>query len=164
MKGKTLQELIERIGPRQTARGKIVFTNGCFDLLHVGHVRLLQQARALGDVLVVAINSDRSVRELKGPSRPILNQDERVEILSALEAVTYVTIFDEPDPWGVVDKIRPHVLIKGADWGGFIIGRDIVEGDGGEVISLPMVPGFSTSALIERIIKGCKDDPSGDIV
>lgn len=153
MKGKTIHGLVEVVGPGRADRGKIVLTNGCFDLIHVGHVRLLRQARALGDVLVVAINSDDSVRALKGPKRPILKQDERVEILSALEAVDYVTVFDQLDPWMVVEKIRPHVLVKGADWGGAIIGRDVVEGDGGVVVSIPLVEGFSTTALIERISK-----------
>jgi len=151
--GWALPELLAVIGPRQPRRGRIVLTNGCFDLLHAGHVRFLRRARALGDALVVAVNGDASVRRLKGPHRPIQSQADRVEILAALEMVDYVTLFDEPDPWPVVEQIRPQVLVKGADWGGYIIGRDIVEADGGSVVSLPLEGGRSTTALVEGILK-----------
>ena len=133
--------------------GKIVvFTNGVFDLLHVGHVRYLTQARDLGDTLVVAINSDRCVRELKGANRPIVDQDERAEILAALRSVTYVTIFDEISPRALIRKLLPDVLVKGGDYAlDEIHGREEVEAAGGRVVSLPFVEGESTSAIIDRM-------------
>ncbi len=136
---------------RQQGR-RVVFTNGCFDLLHPGHVRYLQQARALGDALIVALNSDRSVRELKGENRPILRQDERAEVMAALACVDYVTIFDEPTPRTVIAALLPDVLVKGGDWGvEAIVGREEVEAAGGQVLSLPFVDGCSTSDVIHRI-------------
>jgi D-beta-D-heptose 7-phosphate kinase/D-beta-D-heptose 1-phosphate adenosyltransferase len=135
------------------ARGQtLVFTNGCFDLLHPGHVRYLTQARALGDALVVALNSDRSVRLLKGPGRPILNENERVEVIAGLEAVDYVTIFDEETPHLLISKLLPDVLVKGGDWQlNDIVGREEVEAAGGKVLSLPFVEGASSTEIIERI-------------
>lgn len=132
---------------------RAVFTNGCFDLLHTGHVTLLEHARRRGDFLIVAINSDRSVRaQRKGPGRPIVPQQDRARVLAALECVDYVIIFNEPTPLRVITKIRPHVLIKGADWGaGDIVGRDVVERHGGRVVRLPLVKGRSTTDLIRRI-------------
>lgn len=131
---------------------KVIFTNGCFDLLHPGHVRYLQQARALGDALIVALNSDRSVRELKGDKRPILTEDERAEVMAALACVDYVTIFDEPTPREVIAALLPDVLVKGGDWGvDQIVGREEVEAAGGQVMSLPFVDGCSTTDVIERI-------------
>ena len=131
---------------------RVVLTNGCFDLLHAGHVALLEASRALGDVLVVAINSDRSVRELKGEGRPILPQSERAEVLRALEAVDAVVVYDEPTPRAVVRALQPDVLVKGADWAeDAIIGREEVEAAGGRVERVPLVPGRSTSGLIDRI-------------
>ncbi len=137
------------------AEGKsLVFTNGVFDLLHVGHVRYLQQARALGDALVVAINSDRSVRELKGSSRPVIVEQERAEILAALRQVTYVTIFDDISPRALIAKLVPDVLAKGGDYGlNEIHGREEVEAAGGRVVSLPFIEGASTTAVIERMRK-----------
>jgi len=133
---------------------RVVFTNGCFDLLHPGHVRYLAQARALGEVLIVAINSDRSVREIKGRGRPILNEQERAEVLSALESVDFVVVFDEETPRELIAVILPDVLVKGGDWGlGEIVGRDEVEAAGGQVLSLSYVEGQSTSKIIERILK-----------
>ena len=130
----------------------VVFTNGVFDLLHPGHVRYLQQARALGDVLVVAINSDRSVRAVKGPSRPITPQDERAEILAALACVDAVTVFDEETPHDVVAALQPDVLVKGADWAhDAIVGRDIVEARGGRVVRIPVEQGHSTTTIVGRI-------------
>lgn len=132
---------------------KVVFTNGCFDLIHPGHVRYLQQARALGDALIVALNSDRSVRELKGDKRPILNQDERAEVMAALACVDYVTIFDEPTPREIITALLPDVLVKGGDWGvDAIVGREEVEAAGGQVLSLPFVDGCSTTDVIQRIL------------
>jgi len=132
---------------------RVVFTNGCFDLLHIGHLRYLEEAKTLGDLLVVAVNSDRSVRELKGPLRPIIPEEERAEMLSGLGCVDYVTIFDEKDPLNLITELRPHVLVKGGDWTKEkIVGREVVEGFGGEVVVIPFVQGFSTSHLIQRII------------
>jgi len=132
----------------------IVFTNGCFDLLHRGHVHVLRQARASGDLLIVGINSDRSVRSIKGATRPILPEIDRVELIAAMEMVDYVVLFDEPDPYQLIAVIKPRVLAKGGDWGGEkIIGADIVERDGGRVTVIPYLKGHSTTALIERIRK-----------
>ena len=131
---------------------KVVFTNGCFDLLHPGHVRLLERARSLGDVLIVAVNSDESVRDLKGPTRPILPEQERAETLAALEAVDAVTLFSEETPCPLLDKLLPEVLCKGADWAHWIAGREIVEAAGGEVLPLPVEPGYSTTDLVDTIL------------
>lgn len=131
---------------------RLVFTNGVFDLLHVGHVRYLAEARALGDALVVAINSDRSVRELKGPDRPVFDQAERAEILAALRCVDYVVIFDDVSPRSLIGKLLPDVLVKGGDYQiDEIHGREEVEAAGGRVIPLPFVPGASTTSLLERM-------------
>jgi rfaE bifunctional protein nucleotidyltransferase chain/domain len=133
---------------------RVVFTNGCFDLLHPGHTRYLAEARKLGDALLVAVNSDRSVRALKGPGRPVLPEDERAEILAALACVDYVTIFDDLTPRAVIARLLPQVLVKGGDWGlNEIVGREEVEAAGGRVVSIPLVPGCSTSSLIQAITK-----------
>ena len=133
---------------------RLVFTNGVFDLLHVGHVRYLAQARALGDALVVAINSDRSVRELKGPDRPVFDEAERAEILAALRQVDYVVVFDDISPRSLITQLLPDVLVKGGDYQpDQIHGREEVEAAGGKVISLPFVDGASTSRLLERMKK-----------
>jgi len=131
---------------------RVVFTNGCFDLLHPGHIRCLEQARELGDLLVVAINSDASARALKGTGRPIIPQEERAEILAALASVDYVTIFDAPTPRDLIARVLPDVLVKGGDWSADeIVGREEVEAAGGRVVSVPLEPGFSTSAILERM-------------
>jgi rfaE bifunctional protein nucleotidyltransferase chain/domain len=131
--------------------GRAVFTNGVFDILHPGHVRYLQQARALGDALVVAVNSDRSVRRNKGPGRPIVPEHERAEVLLALDPVDAVVIFDEDTPHAIVTRIQPDVLVKGADWGpDNIVGRDVVEARGGRVVRVDLAPGFSTTELLRR--------------
>src|SRR5687767_1335962 len=136
----------------RAAGARLVFTNGVFDLLHVGHVRYLAQARELGDALVVAINSDRTVRELKGPDRPVFDQAERAEILAALRQVDYVVVFDDISPRNVITQLLPDVLVKGGDYQlDQIHGREEVEAAGGKVISLPFVDGASTSRLIERM-------------
>ena len=137
------------------AKGKrIVFTNGCFDLLHIGHVRYLEEAKALGDVLVVGVNSDTSVRKLKGPKRPILPEEERTEVLSGLGCVDYITLFDEIDPLKLITSLHPDVLVKGGDWTkDQIVGREEVERSGGEVFVIPFVKRASTSNLIETILK-----------
>lgn len=145
------------LGLRQTLRASsqtLVFTNGVFDLLHVGHVRYLAAARALGDALVVAVNSDRTVRELKGDGRPVINENERAEILAALRQVDYVTIFDDVSPRLLIAMLLPDVLVKGGDYGlDEIHGREEVEAAGGRVVSLPFVQGASTSTIIERMKK-----------
>ncbi|MBF0552081.1 MAG: D-glycero-beta-D-manno-heptose 1-phosphate adenylyltransferase [Deltaproteobacteria bacterium] len=135
------------------ARGKtIVFTNGCFDILHLGHARYLQAAKAAGDILVVAVNSDRSVRQIKGDLRPLAPQEWRAEVLCALACVDYVVIFDEADPGAIIGEILPHVLVKGADWPeDAIIGADTVKAGGGRVVRVTLTPGASTTALIEEI-------------
>ena len=133
---------------------KIVMTNGCFDLIHVGHVRYLQEAKHQGDVLVVALNTDQSTRSLKGPQRPIVPEAERAEILSALAYVDYVILFDEPTPLRLIEQILPHVLVKGGDWGTHrIVGAQAVENSGGKVLSIPMTPDRSTSNLIQKILQ-----------
>jgi D-beta-D-heptose 7-phosphate kinase/D-beta-D-heptose 1-phosphate adenosyltransferase len=139
---------------RLRERGEIlVFTNGCFDLLHPGHVRYLAEARAQGDRLVVAVNADETVRELKGPGRPLTPLDERMEILAALASVDYVVGFEEETPFEIVEELVPDVLVKGGDWTpDRIVGRERVEGAGGRVLSLPFAPGHSTSSIIERVV------------
>jgi len=135
------------------AGGKaVVFTNGVFDLLHPGHVRYLAAARRLGDALIVGVNSDRSVRAVKGPARPITPEAERAEILGALRSVDAVVIFDEETPHAIISRLQPDVLVKGADWAAdHIVGRDVVEARGGRVVRIPLAPGYSTTAILERI-------------
>lgn len=148
-----LTELTREREQLRASKRTVVFTNGCFDLMHPGHVRYLQQARSLGDTLIVALNSDASVRQLKGPARPILNEHERAEVMAALGCVDYVTIFDEPTPREIIATLLPDILVKGGDWGvEQIIGREEVEAAGGRVMSLPFVEGVSTSEIIERIV------------
>jgi D-beta-D-heptose 7-phosphate kinase/D-beta-D-heptose 1-phosphate adenosyltransferase len=145
-----------RLVRRAAARGRrVVFTNGCFDLLHAGHVKLLERAKRCGDLLIVGLNSDRSVRALKGPARPIVGQRDRALVLAALESVDLVTIFDEPTPERLVAALRPRVLIKGADWrASQIAGRELMRRWGGRVVRLPLLKGRSTSRLLERIRAG----------
>jgi D-beta-D-heptose 7-phosphate kinase/D-beta-D-heptose 1-phosphate adenosyltransferase len=132
--------------------GRVVFTNGVFDLLHPGHIRYLSDARAFGDALIVGINSDRSVRANKGPSRPITPQQERAELIAALRSVDAVTLFDEETPHALIEAVQPDVLVKGADWGpDNIVGRDIVEARGGTVMRLELAKGFSSTRLIEKV-------------
>jgi len=146
-----LRRIIETLKKKEK---RIVFTNGCFDLLHLGHIRYLEAAKGLGDILVVGINSDRSVRGLKGPSRPILPVEERAEILSGLGCIDYVTVFDEPDPSELISLLQQHILVKGGDWTKeAVAGKEVVERSGGEVVILPFVKGSSTSGLIETILK-----------
>src|SRR5256885_2665359 len=148
----TRDEAIEFVRGER-ARGKsIVFTNGVFDLLHPGHVRYLQHARALGDALIVGINSDRSVRAYKSPSRPITPEAERAEVVAALACVDAAVVFDEDTPWELIAAIQPDVLVKGADWADdAIVGRDIVEARGGRVVRVAIEPGYATTTIIERI-------------
>ena len=149
---KTLSEVAEIAAQARQQGQSVVFTNGCFDLLHRGHVHILREARASGDLLIVGINSDISVRSIKGPLRPILPQTDRIELIAAMEMVDYVVLFDEPDPYRVIAAIKPNVLAKGGDWSAEkIVGADIVEQNGGRVAVIPYLPGFSTTEIIERI-------------
>ena len=131
----------------------VVFTNGCYDLLHPGHIRLLESARSLGDVLILALNSDSGTRRMKGPARPILPESERCRMALALEAVDAVTLFDEDTPRELIGEILPDVLVKGADWTHFVAGREEVESDGGQVLNLPLEPGYSTTTIIENLLR-----------
>jgi len=145
-------ELVQVTAREKRAGRRVIFTNGCFDLLHPGHVRCLAEARALGDVLVVAINSDRSVRGNKGPERPLVPEQDRAEVLAGLASVDYVTIFDEPTPRELISRVLPSVLVKGADWAlDQVAGREEVEAAGGSVVSVPLAPGYSTTSIIQRI-------------
>ena len=135
---------------------KIVFTNGCFDILHVGHIRYLRKARKMGDLLIVGMNTDRSVRMIKGEKRPIVSEKERAEVLAALEIVDYVVLFDELDPLRLITALKPNILVKGADWSkDEIVGRDVVEKAGGKVVRIPLVPGSSSTHVIEKVLKVC---------
>jgi rfaE bifunctional protein nucleotidyltransferase chain/domain len=148
-------EVAAALTTKRTAGQRVVFTNGCFDLMHVGHTRYLQAARNLGDLLVVGVNTDRSLHALhKGSDRPIVPERQRAEVLAALACVDYVVLFDEPDPGRLISEIQPDVLVKGGDWSpDKIIGRETVEARGGVVTTIPLVPGVSTTALVEKIRK-----------
>lgn len=149
-----LRALRQKVRALQAAGQRIVFTNGCFDLLHPGHVRYLEQARTLGDRLVVAINSDTSVRRLKGPTRPLVPEGDRASVLAGLAAVDFVTVFSEDTPDQLIRALRPDVLVKGGDWRARdIVGGDLVRSYGGRVLSLPYRRGYSTTALVERICR-----------
>lgn len=140
------------IAEERTAGRRIVFTNGVFDLLHPGHVRYLEEARALGDLLIVGLNADESVRRTKGSGRPITPQDERAEVLAALASVDAVVVFSEDTPANIIRRIQPDILVKGADWpADQIVGRDTVEARGGRVVVVPVEPGYSTTSIVERI-------------
>jgi len=148
----TIAEAAQFVAGVRERGGKVVFTNGVFDILHPGHVRYLQEARTLGDALIVGINSDRSARANKGPERPITPEAERAEVLTALDCVDAVAIFDEDTPAEIVRRIQPDVLVKGADWGpDNIVGRDTVEARGGKVVRVELSPGYSTTELIRKI-------------
>ena len=148
----TREEAITFVHERRAGGETIVFTNGVFDLLHPGHLRYLKLARALGDVLIVGVNSDRSVRANKGPSRPVTPEAERAEVLSALACVEAAVIFDEETPWQLIAALQPDVLVKGADWAeDAVVGRDIVEARGGRVVRVPIEAGHATTAIIDRI-------------
>lgn len=146
------EEAVHRFGRDNRNGRRVVFTNGCFDLLHPGHIQSLEQARGLGDALVVGINSDAIVRELKGPGRPVIPELERAEILASLECVDAVVIFNELTPREIISALLPDVLVKGGDWpGDQIVGREEVEAAGGKVVSIPVVPGYSTTAILEKM-------------
>ena len=149
-----LTELVHKLNALRQSGQKIVFTNGCFDILHVGHVRYLAAARSEGDILIVGLNSDESVKTIKDDHRPITSQDQRAEILAALWCVDYVTVFNEPDPLTLITAIKPDVLVKGADWEEQeIIGADVVKASWGKVVRVAFVADVSTSGIIERIVK-----------
>jgi rfaE bifunctional protein nucleotidyltransferase chain/domain len=157
---KSLAAAARAVRRAQAAGRRVVFTNGCFDLLHRGHTRYLEQARALGDLLIVAVNSDASVRRLKGAGRPLVPAAERAEVLAALASVDLVLIFDDLDPGRVIWAVRPDVLVKGGDWPvDQIVGADFVRSTGGKVRSLPYVQGASTSELIRRVISALSHPP-----
>jgi len=149
---KSLDELKAITAKARSDGKKVVITNGCFDILHRGHLHLLREAKACGDLLIVAVNSDKSIRGIKGPNRPILPEADRAELLAAMEMVDYVVLFDEPDPYRLIVALKPHVLAKGGDWKPEeIIGSDVVTGNGGKVAVVPYLKGFSTTEIIERI-------------
>jgi rfaE bifunctional protein nucleotidyltransferase chain/domain len=150
-----LEQAILRFGPAKRNGRRVVFTNGCFDLLHPGHISSLEHARSLGDVLIVGVNSDASVRQLKGEGRPLIPERERAEILAALECVDGVLIFDDLTPQRVIAALLPDVLVKGGDWpGDQIVGREEVETAGGRVVSVPVMPGYSTTEILKKIRDG----------
>ncbi len=154
---KTVQDLQPLLAILRAAGKKIVFTNGCFDLIHTGHARYLAKAKSFGDVLVVAVNSDSSVRGIKGVKRPINSESDRMEVLAALECVDYVALFSEPDPHRIISELQPDVLVKGGDWEkDRIIGRDVVEARGGTVVTVPYLEGASTTGIIDKILKQYK--------
>jgi D-glycero-beta-D-manno-heptose 1-phosphate adenylyltransferase len=148
----TRGQLIERRSEWKRAGKTVVFTNGCYDILHPGHIRLLESARSLGDVLILALNTDASVQRLKGPTRPLVSQDERAELAAALQAVDAVTFFDEDTPRELIAAVLPDILVKGADWSHFIAGREEVEAVGGKVLALPLEPGYSTTGILENVL------------
>ena len=149
-----LKDLVQKVNDLRESGQSVVFTDGCFDILHVGHVRYLAAAGSEGDVLVVGLNSDESVRSIKPANRPIVNQDQRAEVLAGLECVDYITVFDEPDPLNLIWALKPDVLVKGADWQEEdIIGTNVVRAGGGRVVRVAVVPGISTSQIIQRIVK-----------
>ena len=156
----TVEEAIVRFGREKRNGRRVVFTNGCFDLLHPGHIRGFELARQMGEALVVGLNSDRSVRKLKGPTRPVIPEQERAEMLAALESVDAIVIFDEPTPREVISRLLPDVLVKRGDWpGDQIVGGEEVQAAGGRVVSLPVVPGYSTTAILRKIREGCEKEP-----
>lgn len=146
------ERLVAVAADAHRASRRVVFTNGCFDLLHVGHVRYLAAARDAGDLLIVGLNDDASVRRLKGPSRPLVAEAARAEVVAALGTVDYVTLFGEDTPYALIAAVQPDVLVKGSDWAAEdVVGRDVVEARGGRVILIPVVAGFSTTSLVERL-------------
>jgi rfaE bifunctional protein nucleotidyltransferase chain/domain len=149
---KSLEDIKAIVGAARNDGKRVAFTNGCFDLLHRGHVHVLREARACADLLIVGINSDQSVKQIKGPTRPVLPESDRCKLLGAMEMVDFVVLFNEPDPGNLISAIRPDVLVKGGDWNTEkIIGAELVEEAGGRVVVVPYIKGFSTTEIIERI-------------
>jgi len=149
-----LNDLVKKLNTLRRSGKRLVFTNGCFDILHVGHVRYLTAARSEGDILVVGLNSDHSTRTIKDQNRPIVSQNQRAEILAGLQCVDYITIFNEPDPLSLITAIKPDVLVKGADWQEQdIIGADVVKAGGGKVVRVVVAPDISSTRIIDRIVE-----------
>ena len=148
----TREELVVTRAAWKKAGKVVVFTNGCYDILHPGHIRLLETARSLGKILILALNTDRSVQRLKGPKRPMISEVDRATLAAALEAVDAVTLFDEDTPRELIAALLPDILVKGADWSHFIAGREEVEAAGGKVLALPLEPGYSTTGIVEEIL------------
>jgi rfaE bifunctional protein nucleotidyltransferase chain/domain len=148
----TREELVAARAEWKRAGKIVVFTNGCYDILHPGHVRLLERARSLGDLLILALNTDSSVRRLKGPNRPLIPEQQRAELVAALQAVDAVTFFDEDTPRELIAAVLPDILVKGADWAHWIAGREEVEAAGGQVLALSLEPGYSTTGIVEEIL------------
>ncbi|HYL36373.1 MAG TPA: adenylyltransferase/cytidyltransferase family protein [Bryobacteraceae bacterium] len=148
----TREELLSARTGWKRAGQTVVFTNGCYDVLHPGHIRLLESARSLGDILILALNTDASVHRLKGRTRPLVPQEDRAELAAALQAVDAVTFFDEDTPRELIAALLPDILIKGADWAHFIAGREEVEASGGKVLALPLEPGYSTTGILDEIV------------
>ena len=146
------QQLIAERAAWKRAAKKVVFTNGCYDVLHPGHIRLLEAARSLGDILILALNTDASVQRLKGPTRPLISEGERAALAAELAAVDAVTFFDEDTPRELIAAVLPDVLVKGADWAHFIAGREEVEAAGGQVLALPLEPGYSTTNIVDEVL------------
>lgn len=150
----TWEELKKEVQRSRTEGKKIAFTNGCFDILHVGHIRYLKKAKNFGDILIIGLNTDRSIKLIKGEKRPIVPEKERAEVLAALEFVDYIVLFDEPDPLRLIEALTPDVLVKGADWAkGKIVGKETVKNAGGRVVRVPLVDRASSTGMIEKIIK-----------
>ena len=150
-----LKELVPILRLLRRRGKRVAFTNGCFDLLHAGHIRLLEHARRQGDLLIIGLNSDRSVRALKGPGRPVMSERNRALLLAALQSVDYVTVFCERTPQRLIERLQPDVLMKGADWGASeIVGSNVIRRKGGRVVRFPLVRGYSTTTLIQRIKRG----------
>jgi len=148
----TREQLIQARAAWKAAAKTVVLTNGCYDLLHPGHIRLLEKARSAGDILILALNSDASVKRLKGPRRPLVSERERAEVVMQLEAVDAVTLFDEDTPRELIAAVLPDILVKGADWAHWIAGREEVEAAGGKVLALSLEPGYSTTGIVEEIL------------
>lgn len=146
------KKLVEQRAQWKREGKKVVFTNGCYDILHPGHIRLLESARSLGDMLILALNTDASVQRIKGPMRPMLSEDDRARLADALDAVDVITFFDEDTPRDLIAVVLPDVLVKGADWSHFIAGREEVEAAGGEVKALPLEPGYSTTNIVDLVL------------
>jgi rfaE bifunctional protein nucleotidyltransferase chain/domain len=148
----TREQLIEIRAQWKREKKTVVFTNGCYDILHPGHIRLLESARSMGDVLILALNTDASVQRIKGPTRPLVHERDRADLACSLAAVGAVTFFDEDTPRELIAAVLPDILIKGADWAHFIAGREEVEAAGGKVLALPLEPGYSTTGIVEEIL------------
>lgn len=153
----TREELVTARAEWNRQGRKVVFTNGCYDILHPGHIRLLEASKSMGDILILALNTDSSVQRLKGPKRPLLNEKQRAEMAVQLEAVDAVVLFDEDTPRELISVVLPDILIKGADWAHFVAGREEVEAAGGEVKLVPLEPGYSTTATVEEIVARRRD-------